>query len=87
MHSAVLSLKVTAHMSNSTLQTVPNWAKTGHCSVTLLAVTAVPSASLQAGTQCPVPGQCHLMAGTAVPSAGQCLKKTVQKSPKTNHLK
>ena len=56
--------------------------QTGHCSITLVAGTAVPSSSLQVGTQCPVPGQCHLMAGTAVPSAGQCLKKRYKNRPK-----
>ena len=78
----------------ATLQTVPNWAlqcytcsRHRSASASLQAGIAVPSAR-------PVPpdgwhrsAQCHLMAGTAVPSAGQCLKKAVQKSPKTKHLK
>ena len=37
----------------------------GHCSVTLLVCTAVPSASLQTGTGHPVPSQCQ-------PSAAHC---------------
>ena len=55
-----------------TLHTVPNWALQCYtCSRHRSA-----SASLQAGTQCPVPGQCPHLVGNGVPSASQCLAVT-----------
>ena len=51
--------------SRPTLHTVPNW----ELEWLKIVRTAVASASLQAGTQCAVPGQCQPKAGTPVPSA------------------